>query len=247
MSMLTTLSAVIPNKKVKMPGAQLRSILFDLDGTLLDTAPDLAAALNHVLVSNGRQALPFETIRPWVSHGGLVLIKNGFNITQDAPEFDDLRQQLLDFYRNNLSVKTRLFAGMNEVLLKLEKSGIKWGVVTNKPAWLTVPLLDELQLTNRSSCVISGDTLSERKPHPLPLQHACELIGCDVSESLYVGDAQRDIEAGINAKMPTLIALFGYISDIDYPENWGANGLIDSPLEILNWVHQHYDTDGLCP
>ncbi len=224
---------------------QLRSVLFDLDGTLLDTAPDLAAALNHVLAVNGREALPFETIRPWVSHGGLVLIKKGFNIDQDASEFDDLRQQLLHYYYNNLSVHTRLFPGMGEVLNKLEKAGIKWGVVTNKPGWLTNPLLKELELDERSSCIISGDTLKERKPHPLPLQHACELIGCDVTESLYIGDAQRDIEAGINANMPTLVALFGYISDLDYPQDWGADAMIDAPSDIINWVYQHYDCEAL--
>lgn len=219
----------------------LRSVLFDLDGTLLDTAPDLAAALNHVLVSNGREQLPFATIRPWVSHGGLVLVKNGFNIEQDAPEFDDLRQQLLDYYQQNLSIHTRLFAGMEEVLQQLEKSGIKWGVVTNKPGWLTEPLLNELDLTHRASCIVSGDTLKEKKPNPLPLQHACQLINCDVSDSLYIGDAKRDIEAGINAQMPTLVALFGYISDIDYPQDWGADAMVNTPSEILSWISHHYD------
>ncbi len=224
---------------------QLRSVLFDLDGTLLDTAPDLAAALNHVLVNNGRDALSFETIRPWVSHGGLVLIKNGFNIEQNDPQFDDLRQQLLQYYRNNLSVHTRLFPGMNDVLETLENVGIQWGVVTNKPGWLTEPLLDELNLSSRSSCIISGDTLNERKPHPLPLQHACKLIGCKVSESLYIGDAERDIEAGINAGMPTLLALFGYISDLDYPQGWGADAMVNMPSEIIDWVHHNYDCEGL--
>jgi len=221
---------------------RLRSVLFDLDGTLLDTAPDLAAALNHVLTNNGRQALPFETIRPWVSHGGLALIKNGFNIPKDAPHFDDLRQQLLHYYFNNLSVHTSLFPGMEEVLLKLESAGIKWGVVTNKPAWLTEPLLEQLNLTHRSSCTLSGDSLEEKKPHPLPLLHACRIIGCEPSESLYVGDALRDIKAGINAGMPTLLALFGYISDMDYPHDWGADAMVDSPSEILSWIQQHYDS-----
>lgn len=224
---------------MNQPTVTLRSVLFDLDGTLLDTAPDLAAALNHVLTSNGKEALSFETIRPWVSHGGLVLIKNGFNIDESDSEFDDLRQQLLDYYRNNLSVKTNLFPEMAEVLEQLEAKGILWGVVTNKPAWLTEPLLEQLGLKQRSSCVISGDTLSERKPHPLPLQHACELMGCDVSESLYVGDAQRDIEAGRNANMPTLVALFGYIDEFDNPHKWGGNALIESPSAILEWIHQN--------
>ena len=223
----------------------LRSVLFDLDGTLLDTAPDLAAALNHVLTSNGKQALPFETIRPWVSHGGLVLIKNGFGITEEDAQFDTLRQQLLDYYRNNLSVKTTLFPGMSDVLEQLEAAGILWGVVTNKPAWLTEPLLEELGLKDRSSCVISGDTLSERKPHPLPLQHACKLMNCDVTESLYIGDAQRDIQAGHNANMPTLVALFGYIDDFDYPHKWGGNAEIESPSAILDWIHKNRITEML--
>jgi len=223
--------------------AKLRSVLFDLDGTLLDTAPDLAAALNHVLVNNGHDSLSFETIRPWVSHGGLILIKNGFKIEQSDPKFEALRDQLLDYYRNNLSTHTRLFPGMDDLLAQLESRGIKWGVVTNKPAWLTEPLLEQLNLTQRSSCIISGDTLSERKPHPLPLQYACELMGCDVRESIYVGDAERDIESGRNANMPTLIALFGYISNLDYPENWGADAMIDSPSGILDWVQHHFDMD----
>lgn len=224
---------------------QLRSVLFDLDGTLLDTAPDLAAALNHVLESNGRQALAYETIRPWASHGGLALIKNGFNIESDAPQLEDLRQQLLHFYYNNLSTHTAFFAGMDDVLLQLEKAGIQWGIVTNKPGWLTEPLLEQLELSNRSNCTISGDTLSERKPHPLPLQHACKLIGCDVSECIYVGDAQRDIKAAINAKMPSLLALFGYISDLDYPHDWGADAMLNTPLEIIDWIRDHYDCEGL--
>ena len=227
------------------PTSKLRSVLFDLDGTLLDTAPDLAAALNHVLTSNGKQALPFETIRPWVSHGGLFLIKKGFNIEQDAPEFDRLRQQLLHYYHNNLSVKTTLFDGMASVLEKLESANILWGVVTNKPAWLTEPLLDELSLTKRSSCIISGDTLTERKPHPLPLQYACQLMNCDVTESLYIGDAQRDIEAGCSANMPTLVALFGYISKSDNPDEWGATALIKTPSDILAWIQQNRCTIGL--
>lgn len=218
---------------------KLRSVLFDLDGTLLDTAPDLAAALNHVLINNGKQALPFETIRPWVSHGGITLIKNGFNIEQTTNGFDQLKQQLLDYYRHNLSVKTTLFDGMANVLEQLEAADIQWGVVTNKPAWLTEPLLDELSLTQRASCIISGDSLQERKPHPLPLQHACQLMNCNVTESLYIGDAKRDIEAGCNANMPTLVALFGYIDELDSPNEWGATALAETPADILKWIREN--------
>ena len=221
-------------------GKTLRSVLFDLDGTLLDTAPDLAAALNHALTSQGRKALDFETIRPWVSHGGIVLVKKGFGIDTDHPEFDVYRDQLLDYYRNNLAVHTRLFPGMAEVLDELDASGIKWGVVTNKPAWLTEPLVEQTGLLERCACVVSGDTLKERKPHPAPLQHACKLIGCRENESLYIGDAARDIEAGNNASMPTLVALFGYIGADDNPDTWGASGMVKQPADILKWLNKHF-------
>jgi len=217
----------------------LRSVLFDLDGTLLDTAPDLAAALNHVLVRQGREALAYETIRPWVSHGGLVLVKKGFGIEADHPDFDTYKQQLLDYYSENIAVHTRLFPGMAEVLDELDNSGIKWGVVTNKPAWLTDPLVQQMGLQERCACIISGDTLEERKPHPAPLQHACRLIGCSEKESVYIGDAARDIEAGNNAAMPTLVALFGYIGDEDEPGNWGATGMVKHPADILKWVNNN--------
>jgi len=217
----------------------LRSVLFDLDGTLLDTAPDLAAALNHVLTLHNRKALAFDVIRPWVSHGGIVLVKKGFGIEDDHPDFDLYRQQLLDYYKGNIATHTQLFPGMAEVLAHLDQNGIKWGVVTNKPAWLTEPLLEEMGLASRCACIISGDTLDERKPHPAPLQHACKLIGCTEEESLYVGDAARDIEAGIRAKMLTVVALFGYIEDSENPSKWGANGMVSKPSDILTWITEN--------
>jgi len=213
-----------------------RTVLFDLDGTLLDTAPDLANSLNHVLSQNGRDTLPYETIRPWVSHGGLVMIHKAFNIEPNHPKFEALRDQLLEHYRANIAIQTRLFDGMETVLIQLETRDIQWGVVTNKPAWLTEPLLQELGLMARCACVVSGDTLAERKPHPAPLRHACELTNSQIDECLYIGDAQRDIEAGKNAGMGTLVALFGYIDDQDDPESWQADAMINHPLEILDWI-----------
>jgi phosphoglycolate phosphatase len=212
------------------------TVLFDLDGTLLDTAPDLAAALNATLQLNDRNALPFESIRPVVSHGGRALIELGFGIDPQHPDFEPLRKQLLDLYQANLAVHTALFPGMAEVLDELEQRGIRWGVVTNKPGWLTEPLLDALELTPRAACVVSGDTLQERKPHPAPLLHACKLAGCRPAQALYVGDAERDIEAGRNAGMRTLVALFGYFMEHDQPENWGADALIQQPADILDHV-----------
>jgi len=213
-----------------------KTVLFDLDGTLLDTAPDLASALNAVLQANGRPALPFELIRPVVSHGGNALIELGFGLKPDDAGFEPLRRQLLDYYETNIARETRLFPGMQEVLDRIEADGLNWGVVTNKPAWLTDPLMDALQLSERAAGIVSGDTLRERKPHPAPLLHACRLIGSEPHECLYVGDAERDIEAGRRAGMTTLVALFGYLLESDRPETWGATALINEPGEILAWL-----------
>lgn len=218
------------------PDAHIRTVLFDLDGTLLDTAPDLAYALNEVLKLADRAPLPFDTIRPVVSHGGLALVRLGFGLEPGDPEFDLHRQRLLDIYRNNIARETRPFAGMHELLDTLEQRGLNWGVVTNKPAWLTEPLLQELGLMQRAACVVSGDTLNERKPHPAPMLLACERTGSQPHECLYIGDAKRDIEAGHNAGMATLVALFGYIGENDDPHDWGADALVQTPGEILAWL-----------
>jgi phosphoglycolate phosphatase len=217
--------------------AGIRTVLLDLDGTLLDTAPDLADALNAVLVEQGRPPLPFEHIRPVVSHGGIALIELGFRLEHSDPAFEPLRQRLLEIYRANLSARTRPFPGMPELLETIEARGLNWGVVTNKPGWLTDPLLQELKLFERAACVVSGDTLDERKPHPAPMLYACEQAGSTPEQCVYVGDAQRDIEAGNNAGMHTLVALFGYIQAEDDPYSWDADAAINSPGELLDWLN----------
>ena len=214
----------------------LKTVLFDLDGTLADTAPDLADALNAVLLNNGKDALPFEQIRPIVSHGGMALVSLGFGIEPEHPEFEPLRQQLLEIYAGGIANKTRLFPGMSELLDFIESAGMNWGVVTNKPAWLTDPLLDALQLSQRAVSIVSGDTLAERKPHPSPLLYACEQAGSQGFECVYVGDAERDIVAGHKAGMQTIVALFGYIGTEDRPDTWGADVLLESPQEIREWL-----------
>lgn len=215
---------------------QIRTVLFDLDGTLLDTAPDLANALNATLRLNGRPPLPFEQIRPAVSHGGQALIELGFKLSRGHPDFAPLKKQLLDYYQSHIAEQTSLFPGMSDVLNNIENQGVNWGVVTNKPAWLTEPLMDALDLTRRASTIVSGDTLDERKPHPAPLLHACKVAGSIPATCLYIGDAQRDIEAGHNAGMSTLVAMFGYLMAEDEPETWGATALIQQPSDILNWI-----------
>lgn len=225
----------MPVSTTPAPGT-IRTVLLDLDGTLLDTAPDLAEALNAVLIENNRPPLPFDAIRPVVSHGGIALIELGFELEQSDPGFDPLRQRLLEIYRENISRLTRPFPGITDLLKKLEKRGINWGIVTNKPGWLTDPLLKDLGLYDRAVAIVSGDTLDERKPHPAPMLHACGLAGSEPGQCVYIGDAQRDIEAGINAGMHTLVALFGYLQEQDDPRDWQADDMIETPLELLEWL-----------
>ncbi len=216
----------------------MHGVLFDLDGTLADTAPDLAWALNETLRLNGREALPFDTIRPAVSHGGVALIRLGFGIEPEDPGFEPLRQTFLRLYQENICRQTRLFPGMPEVLEALERRAIPWGIVTNKPSWLTDPLLAAMELDGRAASIVSSDTTAERKPHPLPMLTACRQLGSEPGETLYLGDAERDIEAAHNAGMPALVALFGYIGAEDRPEAWGAEGMIAAPGDLLTWLNR---------
>ncbi len=211
----------------------INAVLFDLDGTLADTAPDLAAALNATLVHFQRPPLPFERIRPEVSHGGIALIRLGFGIEPDAPGFEQRRQYLLKVYRQNICDKTRLFPGMEQVLQQLCKNRIPWGIVTNKPAWLTEPLMQQLPTPCTTPCIVSGDTCEERKPHPQPLFHACSILDIAPGQTLYVGDAKRDIQAGKAAGMATACACFGYIQTQDPPQKWNADYYLHEPLELL--------------
>ena len=213
---------------------KIKTVLFDLDGTLADTAPDLAGALNYVLKKYNYEPLPYEKIRPVVSHGGVALITLGFG--REHPEFDTLYKELLAHYQQNIANETTLFPGMAELLTELENANIKWGVVTNKPGWLTEPLMAALNLTSRACAIVSGDTLTERKPHPAPLLHACQQAGSLAEECIYVGDAERDIDAGNSAGMLSLVALFGYIADTDTPENWGAHASIETPQAIMQII-----------
>lgn len=213
------------------------TVLFDLDGTLADTAPDLAFALNRLRLEQGRQELPFAAIRDHVSHGSTALVRIGFpELDPKGDAFARLRQRFLEIYNENLYLDTRLFPGIESLLAYLEKQRMRWGVVTNKPAFLTDPLMRALGLFERAACVVSGDTTDERKPHPKPLLHACELAASAPAQCLYVGDASRDIEAGRAAGMHTLVALYGYIDDTQVPQDWGADGMIDDPRQILDWL-----------
>ncbi len=217
-------------------------ILLDLDGTLADTAQDLVFTLNQLLQTEGRRPLPFEHVRPIVSNGASALIEFGFGDDLPAGKFSQLTRAFLDIYQNHLTHKTVLFPGMAELLETIEARGGRWGVVTNKPSWLTDPLMEALGLAQRAACVVSGDTVEHKKPHPQPLLHACDLMGVTAAECLYVGDARRDVEAGQRAGMKTIAALFGYITDDDNPASWNADGMIEHPDEILLWQQRFNQT-----
>ena len=213
----------------------LHAILFDLDGTLADTAPDMAYALNQVLREYRRPTLPLARIRPLVSRGGRALIELGFGIAPEHPLFPDLHQRFLAVYADNVANESQLFPGMATVLARLEACAIPWGIVTNKPESLTDSLVTALGLGRRAGCVVGGDTLATRKPHPAPLFYACEQLQVEPARCLFVGDAPRDVEAGQRAGMRTIVALFGYIGEWENPREWGADATISAPLELVPW------------
>lgn len=217
------------------PAGRGHALLLDLDGTLLDTAPDMAAALNRLRCEEGHAELAFEAIRPHVSHGGAALVRLGFGAAEPA-EFERLRRRFLELYRAGLATETRLFPGFPFVLQALESAGIPWGIVTNKPGWLTTPLLAALGLASRVACVVAGDTLPERKPHPAPLLHAAALAGCEPARCVYAGDAERDIIAGRAAGMQTVAVRFGYLAQGEDPAAWRPDGIVDRPADLLDWL-----------
>jgi len=215
--------------------ASIRGVLFDLDGTLLDTAHDMTNALNALRAEENLAPLPYEKVRCQVSHGANALVKLSFGELSPA-EHEVMRQRLLDIYRRQLARHTVLFEGGDEMLRDLERRGLHWGIVTNKPGWLTDPLLIEVGLHTRARAVVSGDTLPHRKPHPLPLLHAAETMGIKPGECVYVGDAERDMQAAQAAGMFALVAGFGYLGEEDRADQWFSHGWLDTPLDLLDWL-----------
>jgi N-acetyl-D-muramate 6-phosphate phosphatase len=213
----------------------LRAVLFDLDGTLLDTAPDMVGALNRLREEHSLAPLPFDAVRSAVSHGAVRVVKTGFP-NADEQHLPALQQRFLEIYRSALCRETRLFAGMDEVLEALAGWRMKSGIVTNKAAWLTDPLLTDLGIRASFACVVSGDTVAERKPHPLPLLHAAALAEVRPSECIYVGDAQRDVQAAHAAGMAALVANYGYLRADEDSRDWGGDGYLNHPLDLLDWL-----------
>lgn len=213
-----------------------KAVLFDLDGTLLDTAGDLGFALNSTLQAQNRPSLPLAQIRPFAAQGSKGLLRLGFHIEEDHPTYAGLNALFLEYYFQHLLDSTQLFPGMAAVLGHIESAGIPWGIVTNKPEQFTLKLLEGLQLTQRAACIISGDTLKHRKPHPEPILEACRLLGQKPSDCLYVGDAEIDVIASKAAGTASLVALYGYIHAHEDPKTWLADGYIEHPGQMIEWL-----------
>ena len=211
----------------------IKTVLFDLDGTLIDTAPDMAAALDTLCREENQPVLPYAKVRPVVSNGSIALLKLAFGDVMDEQRLQYLKQRYLEIYHQNICIDSSPFIGIEKVLDHIERNGLNWGVVTNKPGWLTLPLMDRLQLLQRAATVVSGDTTENSKPHPDPMHHACDEASSKSDECMYVGDARRDIEAGKNAGMKTLVANYGYIGTNEDINTWGADAIINTPEEIL--------------
>lgn len=222
-----------------MSSTPITTVLFDLDGTLLDTAPDFALAINQIRIKRNETPLPLETIRPAVSHGVAGLIQTCFGMTKKDLGYEELAQEVLACYTSTNGKHSRLFPGMQEVLDHLDKNNMSWGVVTNKNDLLATALMQAVSLHTKAQCIVGGNTAARPKPHPDPLLHACQVIKRSPKECLYVGDAERDIIAGLAAGMQTAVALFGYLGKEDKPHSWNAQAYLNTPPELLLWLAEH--------
>jgi len=212
---------------------QGRGVLFDLDGTLADTAPDLGFALNQQRLARGMPELPIEAVRSQASSGARGLLKIGFGIEPGQSGYENMRDEFLDIYEDNVARSSRLFTGVPALLEQIERRGLRWGIVTNKAERFTFPLLRALDVFERAACVICGDTTPNPKPHPAPLLAAAEKLGIPARQCIYVGDDERDVQAGHAAGMPVVVARYGYLGNGTPPERWGADGFVDAPADLL--------------
>ena len=212
------------------------TILFDLDGTLVDTAPDLGYALNILLTRHNKPTLSDATIRPYASHGSRGLIGLGFGITPEDREFLTLRDEYLSIYDTVFTRSPVLLDGVSGLLRVIENKKLKWGIVTNKPRRFTQPLLKSMGLHQRAACIVSGDDAPQPKPSPATLLMACKQMHVKPENCIYIGDAERDIQAGKAAGMQTAVALFGYIDVTDKPQDWGADVMLQKPEDLLDLI-----------
>jgi len=221
----------------------LKAVLFDLDGTLLDTAPDFVVVVNALLAEHNKPALPADLIRATVSNGARALVQLAFGLQEGEPGFEPLRLRLLELYSANLAVETRPFPGIIPLLEHLQAHDIGWGIATNKPEVYTTPLLSALSFPSPPGSVICPDHVTERKPHPESIYLACEQLACKPQEVVYIGDHQRDIACGNNAGVPTIGALYGYIEADDDPVSWRATHLVRHADEIWPLLQPYINAD----
>jgi len=213
-----------------------RAILFDLDGTLVDSAPDLAGAANQLRQQHGLEALPLETYRPRAGSGARGMLAAGFGLSADAPVYEVMRQAFLALYEQRLLQSTTVFEAIPSLLARLEELDCAWGVVTNKALYLAEPMLIGLDLRHRLSVLVCGDSTPHLKPHPAPLLEAARRLGHAADQCIYVGDDERDMRAGRSSGMKTLSAAWGYLGPDSKIEDWGADAVLQSPGDLLNWL-----------
>ncbi|MCU0924220.1 MAG: phosphoglycolate phosphatase [Burkholderiaceae bacterium] len=216
--------------------ASVEAVLFDLDGTLVDSAPDLAGAANELRQAHGLQPVAFEQLRPMVGSGARGMLNAAFGIGPGDPQFDTLRTAFLARYEARILRETRVFVPMEPVLAALERRGLPWGIVTNKIARFSVPLVEGLGLMPRCAVLISGDSTPHAKPHPQPLLEAARRLGLAPQRCIYIGDDRRDVEAGRSARMPALAAAWGYLGRDESVHDWSADAVLSHPDELLNWL-----------
>lgn len=217
---------------------KLDAVLFDLDGTLIDTAPDFIRLLNQLRAEHDLSALPAAIIRQQVSNGAKALVELGFDLREEDEKFEPLRQQFLDMYYEGLAVETCVFPGLDKLLDELDAHQIPWGIVTNKPSRYTDPLLERLDLARRCATTICPDHVSNRKPHPEPIYKACDALAVSPDNTLYVGDHLRDIESGNNAGNTTVAVSWGYIPEDQSPHDWNADHVIDSATDLIDLIRR---------
>jgi 2-phosphoglycolate phosphatase len=218
----------------------INTILFDLDGTLLHTAPDLVYALNKLRVERGLTEIPLEVFCDIATHGSKAMIKMAFEIEENHKDFMLLRTKFIEYYEKHLADTTHFFPQMEQVLTELEAKNIPWGIVTNKLTRHTEALLKALSIHHRPACIVCGDTLTTAKPNPAPILHACKLLNSSPQECLFVGDSLVDVTAGKAAGTKTVVALYGYIGSTEDPYHWNADGYINHPGEILDWLTKYH-------
>lgn len=211
---------------------RLKAVLFDLDGTLLDTAPEFIDVVNQLRLEHDQGPLARETIRKQVSNGARAMVTLALGLGEDHPDFESKRLRFLDIYQQHLGSATVLFPGIQDLLQQLDSAGICWGISTNKPSYLTIPLLETLALQPAPGSVVCPDDVSHPKPHPESLYLNCRQLGCQPHETVYIGDHQRDIQAGRNAGIYTIAAAYGYLAEGEAASDWGANSIASRGQEL---------------